>query len=154
MPISQVDTLTDAQVEEMLADEEKLNSFVNSLPYIQDYMLRKGEADRLQGEVDDLTKRCGANPELEARRTELDKKRTEFQEKSEQKRRKECELTQAALYEKLDAAAKAIDVECDEIVSQFLDGEMEAKDFAKAYKEKRVVYHSRSAKKESIAHSM
>jgi len=154
IPLNQIDTLPDAEVEKMLADEEELTKFVKSLPLIQDYLLRAGEVERLQAEVDALTKRSGANPELDAKRQEVEKKRAELQQKSDLKRRKEGELNPSALFEKLDAAAKALDNECEDIASQFLAGDMSAQDFAKTYKQKRVLFHSRSAKKEALSHSM
>jgi len=154
MPIAQIDNLSDAQVEEMLADEAKLTEFVKTLPYVQDYMMREESVRRLQADVDALLSRSSGNPEIDAKRRELNQKRGEFQAKSDQKRQKEGELTQNALYEKLDAAAKVVDNECEEIAAKLLSGDMTAQQFAKAYQEKRVLFHTRSAKKEAILHSM
>ena len=154
MPIAQIDTLTDAQVEEMLADDSKLTAFVRSLPYVQDYMMREEAVRRLQADVDALSTRSTGNPEIDAKRKELAQKRGEFQAKSDQKRQKESELTQNALYEKLDAAAKDVDNECEDIAAKLLSGDLTAQQFAKAYQEKRVLFHTRSAKKEAILHSM
>jgi len=154
MPLSQIDTLSDAQIEEMLANDASLTTFVKSLPYVIDYMLHVDEAARLQSEVDSLNKRTTSTPEALVLKQDLERKRDEFQRKSEQKRQKETELTQNALYSKLDAAAKITDGECEEIASRFLSGDMSAQDFSKAYKEKRILYHTRSAKKEAIMHSM
>jgi len=154
MPLSQVDTLSDQQVEEMLADDAKLTEFVRRLPYVQDYMLREDAVKRLQDEVNSLSARTTGNPEIDARRAELDQKRREFQEKAQMRQAKEGEMTQGALFEKLDAAARATDAECEEIASRFLSGEIDAKEFAKQYKEKRFQFHIRSAKKESMLHNM
>jgi len=154
MPIAQIDQLTDAQVEEMLADETKLTEFVKTLPFVQDYMMREEGVRRLQADVDALSARKTDSPEMDAKRKELNQKRGEFQAKSDQKRQKESELTQNALYEKLDAAAKDLDNECDEIAAKLLSGEMSAQEFAKVYQQKRVLFHTRSAKKEAILHSM
>jgi len=154
MPIAQIDTLSDAQIEEMLADDAKLTAFVKTLPYVQDYLSRAETVNRLQSEVDGLNRRCSGNPQTAALRSDVDKKRAELQQKTEKKRQKEGELSSSALFDKLDAAAKAMDNECEEISAQFLSGDMTPQDFAKKYKEKRVKYHMRSAKKESILHNM
>jgi len=152
MPLSQIDTLPDAEVMELLENSEKFNAFVMRLPCIQDYMLRADKVKSLEAEVNSLSARSG-NPAIDAKRQELEMKRAEFRQKSEMKQRKEGELSQNALYEKLDAAAKVTDGECDEIASRFLSGDMSAQDFAKAYKEKRLLFHTRSAKKEAILHN-
>jgi len=154
MPLSQVDTLSDAQVEEMLTDEGKLAEFVKRLPYVQDYNLREQSVKQLQAEVDALAERISKNSELDATIKQAQEKRTEFQAKSAQKQAKDSELTPQALFDKLDVLAKAADTECEELVSKFTSGEMTAQEFAKAYKEKRFHYHTLCAKKESILHNM
>jgi len=154
MPLSQVDTLTDAQVEEMLADEAKLTEFTKRLPFVQDYQLREQSVKALQQEVDSLEARLQADSELDSIRRERDAKLAEFEQKNAQKQAKDSEFTPAVLCEKLGAKARDVDGECEEIVSQFLAGEMNGKDFAKAYKEKRIHFHTLSAKKESILINM
>jgi len=154
MPLSQIDLLSDEKVMELAGDDAKLTEYVKTLPFVQEYMLRQQAVRRLQEEVDSLSSRMAANPELDAVRREVEQKRIEFQEKSAQKQAKQSELTPQALLERLDAKAKAADAECEEIVGNFLGGDTNAKDFAKAYKDKRFYYHTLSAKKESILHNM
>jgi len=152
--LSHVDNLPDAEVEAMLADDAKLTEFVNRLPYVQDYNRQQQSVKQLQQEVDALAARISKNGELDATIKEAQQKRNEFNEKNAQKQAKEAELTTQALFDKLDALAKAADAECEEIASKFLAGDMSAPDFAKAYKEKRFHYHTLSAKKESLLRNM
>jgi len=154
LPLQMIDTLGDKEVEELLQGGSKFDEYVKRLPLVQDYLLRQQSVNQLQQEVDALAARISGNSELEAVRVEMEQKRAELQGKTAQKQAMEGQLTPAALYEKLDAMAKAIDAECEDIASKFLAGDMSAQDFAKAYKEKRFHYHSLSAKKESILHNM
>jgi len=154
MPLSQIDTLSDDRVNEMIDDYSKFEEFVKQLPYVTDYNLRQESLKRLEDEVQSLQRRLSDNPELVARRKELDDKRAAFQEKTAQKQAKESEMNPQSLVDKLDEKAKAADAECEEIAAKFLSGEISAQDFAKEYKDKRFYYHTLSAKKESIFHNM
>jgi len=154
MPLPNIDTLSDEKVEELLRDDAALVEYVRTLPYMLDYALKEQAVNQLQDEVNSLSARIAANPELEAARREVEQKRFEFQDKTARKQAKESELTPQVLLEKLDAKAKAVDAECEEIAGDFLSGETNAKDFAKNYKDKRFYFHTLSAKKESILHNM
>jgi len=154
LPLAQIDTLRDEEVEEMLVNDAKLTEFVNRLPLVQDYTLRLQAVKRIQDEVDSLQARIAGNAELDATRRDVEAKRAEFQQKSAEKQAKHSELNPSSLFEKLDAKAKAADAECEDIAARFLAGEMSAQDFAKQYKEKRFYFHTLSAKKESILHNM
>lgn len=152
MPIAQIDTLTDAEVEAMLASDEKLTAFVRTLPYVQDYTLRAEAVARLQAEVEALPGGA-ASPELEAARAELQQKRAEYERKSAERQQRQAQLTPPVLVERLGEAARAVDAECDALAQGFLAGSMTPQQFAEQYQQKRIIYHSRSAKKEAIMRS-
>ena len=148
MPLGQIDMLNDAQVDELLRDDAKLTEFVRTLPYVQDYMLRAEAVNRLENEVNSMGGRTG-NVELDGKRDELEQLRAQCNAKLAEKQQLEGRVTREALIDGLTEAIKAVDAECEEIASEFLAGNMTAKEFTKKYMEKRVLFHTRSAKKES-----
>lgn len=152
MPIAQIDTLSDAEVEAMLASDEKLTAFVRGLPFVQDYMLRAEAVARLEAEVAAMPETTGS-PELDAARAELQQKRAEYERKSAERQQRQAQMTPQVLVDKLADAARAVDAECDDLAQQFLAGGMTPQQFAEQYQAKRIVYHSRSAKKEAIMRS-
>lgn len=148
MPLGQVDMLSDAQVDEMLRDDAKLTEFVRTLPLVQDYMLRAEAVNRLENEVRTMGVRTG-NAELDGKRAELERLRAQCDAKLAEKQQLEGRVTRDALVDGLTDAIKAVDAECEDIAAEFLAGNMTAKEFTKKYMEKRVLFHTRSAKKES-----
>lgn len=152
MRIAQIDTLSDAEVEAMLASDEKLTAFVRGLPFVQDYMLRAEAVARLQAEVEALPAATGS-PALDAARAELQEKRAEYERKSAERQQRQAQLAPPVLVERLGDAARAVDAECDDLAQAFLAGGMTPQQFAEQYQQKRIVYHSRSAKKEAIMRS-
>jgi len=154
MPLSQIDTLSDDQVNELLENYSKFEEYVKQLPYVQDYNLRQESLKRLEDEVQSLQRRISDNPELVARRKELDDKRAEYQQKTAARQAKESEMNPQSLVDRLDEKSKAADAECEDIAGRFLSGDSSAQDFAKEYKDKRFYYHTLCAKKETLLHNM
>jgi len=149
------DSKTIEEMNELLQSDEKFDAFFYQLPAIQEDF--KALADQRDANKKIAEKNIAMQAEVEQLAAEL----AVQQNKSNQKLRdiENAKQQQAAIQQqfsphvlavKLADAAKKVDRESEEISSKFQNGEISIAEFVKQYRDARVLYHLRSAKREML----
>ncbi|KAM9980427.1 hypothetical protein ACTFIZ_004444 [Dictyostelium cf. discoideum] len=141
------------ELEELLKNEDSLNAFIYSYDEVSELSDRKS---KLLSENERLTKITDPLPndinDLSAKLMTSRQKLEELKRKQEQLQQKKNSITdkysQQNLLEILNDSISDLESESDNIVSSFLDGNLELKEFKKQFKEKRSSYHSKCANKD------
>ncbi|KAN0027403.1 hypothetical protein ACTFIU_010352 [Dictyostelium citrinum] len=141
------------ELEELLKNEDSLNAFIYSYDEVSELSDRKS---KLLSENERLTKITDPLPndinDLSANIMTSRQKLEELKRKQEQLQQKKNSITdkysQQNLLEILNDSISDLESESDNIVSSFLDGNLELKEFKKQFKEKRSSYHSKCANKD------
>nr|ADK66884.1 vacuolar sorting protein 37 [Mastigamoeba balamuthi] len=157
IPLTQLDTMTLEQLNELLANESKLDDFISQLPAVVE--LNKLRADLQESNLAQAKKNEAAAAELgklqaeyETRRAAAEAARAQYDEKAKQQAQALEAFSPQALAARLDALARESDAASEAASQKFLSGEMPLAEFQRVYRDLRVEYHTRCAKREALLH--
>lgn len=156
VPLPELESKTVEELEALLTDEHKFEEMFGEIQAVKDSTrvrneLRDSAAKSAKQNQEDMERIEALQREVNAKRDEVAAARAKFEEKARRRKEIEQETSPLALMKKLADAAKVADEESDAIAQRFLAGEIPPAEFVKQYREKRVIFHTRSAKRESLA---
>ncbi|GAM18514.1 hypothetical protein SAMD00019534_016890 [Acytostelium subglobosum LB1] len=151
----ELESKTKEELLELLKSDE-LEVFLFSIDEVSAMSAQK---ERLQADNEKLSapieQKQRSLEELKVQLAEQQALYKELKLQSEEKQKKKEAIQRAfsaaVLVERLTEAASISEAESDSIANEFLEGNIDLKEFKKQFKDKRNIYHSRLAKKESIA---
>lgn len=154
--IPELATLTDRDVEKLLASNAAFDSFFEELETVR--MMNNLYQEMLQSTTRELAEANMAKErEMRQAKELLEEKRAQLHALEEEVRaltdKKQVVLQQYSvdsLITRLGEAAAAADSESEELQRSFVNEELEAEEFLKLYRAKRELFHQRSAKRESL----
>lgn len=144
-----------SELDEIVHNEERLERLLDEIPEVT-------SAKRRQSEIREKIEKCkieqtsnaqdaqSAQSDVAAKQAELDDLKRRNAELMERKRAIEDRTKPSELAKALERNAKIADEECEDVLSKFLSGELNANQFAAQYKEKKVVYYTRTKKLEAF----
>jgi membrane protein involved in colicin uptake len=157
VPLPDLDSKTVEELEALLVeDSPKFEELIGEIAAVRESVklrdeMRDSAIKTAKANQDELERIEALQREVETKRQEAAAARARFEEKAQRKREIEQESSPLALMKRLAEAAKVADEESDAVAQRFLAGELTPAEFVKQYKEKRMVFHTRSAKRESLA---
>lgn len=140
-----------SELEEMAQNEDKLEKLLDDIPQVS---AAKKRQEEIREKIEQCRRDQTANSEsaqnvqndVAAKEAELSDLKRRNEELCERKRAIEGRTTPAELAKELGKNAKAADGECEDILSKFLSGELNANQFASQYKDKKILYYTRTKK--------
>ncbi|KAF2074422.1 hypothetical protein CYY_004278 [Polysphondylium violaceum] len=140
------------ELEELLESEDSLNAFIytyDSVSQMSDQRSKlESENKKLTESVDQLTEEIGQLKKQQDKKIEVEELKKEYERLLAKKNVISNQYSLPNLLEKLNDSINIYEAESDSIAATFLEGNLELKEFKKLYREKRALYHSKSANKE------
>jgi len=144
-----------AELTLLLSDDNELKKFFDSLSIVG--TMRKVKEDlRARNEVlarENLQKEAEIDRlkrELITKQQTLGEKRNVYDSKYKKQQEIMKQFSPSAMIEKLGLLANEAEMESEQIANQFINDQMDYREFVKLFMEKRKLYHLRSAKRESL----
>lgn len=153
-----METLSLEELETLLTDEAKFEELFGAISAVRESVrvrdeLREGVAKLAQANTAAAARAETLQRDVDAKREEAAAARAKAEEAQRRRQELERESSPAALVQKLAEAARSAEAETDAIAERFVAGEIPAAEFVRLYRERRAVFHQRSAKRESLANT-